>query len=97
MLHFTCANLLYIYIIIFFPAPLNNKGKAIAYEDTSMETHYIDAAHAIPNAFTSDNENQRINQNDLPNQLIYNASVASCSQGKRSQLLDKLIMCAFIQ
>ena len=78
--------LIFIHYNLFFSVPLNNKGKTIASEDTSMDTHHIQPTCVAPNAFSDDDQNHRINQNDLPAVSSFNASVASCSQGKTSKI-----------
>ncbi|PWA93994.1 helitron helicase-like domain-containing protein [Artemisia annua] len=67
---------------------LNNKGKAIAYEDTSMETQYIDATHTIPNAFSPENQNHKMGQNHLPDACISSGPTASCSQDTSNLYID---------
>ncbi|PWA63304.1 Retrotransposon-like protein [Artemisia annua] len=73
---------------------VNNKGKSIVYDDTSVETQYSNATHAIPNTSSPENQNQRMEQNCLPDACITSDSTPSCNEegsGLRPEIVESLI------
>ncbi|PWA91805.1 Retrotransposon-like protein [Artemisia annua] len=73
---------------------VNNKGKSIVYDDTSVETQYSNATHAIPNTSSPENQNRRMEHNCLPDACIISDSTPSCNEegsGLRPEIVESLI------
>ncbi|PWA76733.1 hypothetical protein CTI12_AA231780 [Artemisia annua] len=67
---------------------LNNKGKAIATDHTCTQTQYLNTTHAIPDAFSPENQSYRIEQNRLPDACLTSDSTPSCSQDLLNLYID---------